>query len=199
MSKNERTCVVCGEVATKAELFRWVNAQGSIMLDWQGHFPGRGVYTHPRQDCVEKLYKKRSFPARFLSGKREFTTPFAEIFSHISRLSQDSFRHFCSLGIKSGIMTLGQEGITEKYETSHNLPSAVFVAEDISEKSMKKIPEEIKLLSVALPFGKEQLGGYLKGRPVGVVAVTQGSLSDRLSFYADIMIHFFSGDVYADK
>ena len=199
VSKTERTCLSCGETAQKSELFRWINANGTIMLDWQGKLPGRGVYTHATSECIEHLYKRRSFPTRFFTGKKAFITPFSDIFTHIYTLSLGSFRHFCSLGLKSHVLTVGQEGVAEKYGSGEGRAAIIFTTNDISAKTVKKIPDTIKKIATALPLDKEELGASLTGRPVGIFAVEQGSLSDRLSFYATIMTRFFSGDVHADK
>ena len=50
-----RTCVGCRQVRLKAELLRLVRGNdGSVAVDRRHQAPGRGAYTCPTAECLEK-------------------------------------------------------------------------------------------------------------------------------------------------
>ena len=55
-----RTCVGCRTAAPKRELIRVVRSpEGEVTLDLVGKRPGRGVYIHPQERCLENAVKGR--------------------------------------------------------------------------------------------------------------------------------------------
>lgn len=55
-----RTCVGCRTAAPKRELIRVVRSpEGEVTLDLVGKSPGRGVYIHPQERCLENAVKGR--------------------------------------------------------------------------------------------------------------------------------------------
>lgn len=55
-----RTCVGCRTSAPKRELIRVVRSPaGEVSLDLVGKSPGRGVYIHPTEGCLESAVKGR--------------------------------------------------------------------------------------------------------------------------------------------
>ncbi|HPT82856.1 MAG TPA: YlxR family protein [Limnochordia bacterium] len=55
-----RTCVGCRTSAPKRDLIRIVRSpEGEVTLDLKGKSPGRGVYIHPQDSCLEKALKGR--------------------------------------------------------------------------------------------------------------------------------------------
>lgn len=55
-----RTCVGCRTSAPKRELIRVVRSPaGEVALDLFGKSPGRGVYIHPDERCLESAVKGR--------------------------------------------------------------------------------------------------------------------------------------------
>ncbi|HOQ73743.1 MAG TPA: YlxR family protein [Limnochordia bacterium] len=55
-----RTCVGCRTAAPKRELIRVVRSPaGEVSLDPVGKSPGRGVYIHPDEKCLENAVKGR--------------------------------------------------------------------------------------------------------------------------------------------
>ncbi|HZA73372.1 MAG TPA: YlxR family protein [Propionibacteriaceae bacterium] len=55
-----RMCAGCRGRAGKAELIRVVARNGVGVVDEAQTAPGRGVYLHPRPDCLEQAVKRRS-------------------------------------------------------------------------------------------------------------------------------------------
>jgi uncharacterized protein len=56
-----RTCTGCGRKASKHELARFVESDGTLKLDPTGRAPGRGAYTCPRAACFERAVARRAF------------------------------------------------------------------------------------------------------------------------------------------
>ena len=57
-----RSCVVCKEPKTKAELLRVVyNKMGECSIDTTGRAQGRGAYICRRVGCIDKAIKTRVF------------------------------------------------------------------------------------------------------------------------------------------
>ena len=55
-----RMCAGCRERAAKAELIRIVARNGVGVVDESQTEPGRGVYLHPRRECLDQAVKRRS-------------------------------------------------------------------------------------------------------------------------------------------
>jgi uncharacterized protein len=55
-----RMCAGCRGRAAKTELIRIVARGGVGMVDERQTEPGRGVYLHPRRECLEQAVKRRS-------------------------------------------------------------------------------------------------------------------------------------------
>jgi len=53
-------CAGCRERAAKAELIRVVARNGVGVVDETQSAPGRGVYLHPRRECLDQAVKRRS-------------------------------------------------------------------------------------------------------------------------------------------
>ncbi|HVD19301.1 MAG TPA: YlxR family protein [Propionibacteriaceae bacterium] len=55
-----RTCVGCRAREEKTRLLRIVARNGGVAVDDRQLEPGRGVYLHPRPECLEQALKRRS-------------------------------------------------------------------------------------------------------------------------------------------
>ena len=60
MAHPVRMCAGCRERAAKAELLRIVARGGVGVVDDRQTEPGRGVYLHPRPECLDQAVKRRS-------------------------------------------------------------------------------------------------------------------------------------------
>jgi uncharacterized protein len=68
MTGPTRTCAGCGRKAPKAELLRFVAANGLLVQSDRG--PGRGVYTCRRLSCFERAASRRAFARTLRRGVR---------------------------------------------------------------------------------------------------------------------------------
>ena len=55
-----RMCAGCRGRAAKAELIRIVARDGVGMVDERQTASGRGVYLHPRRECLDQAVRRRS-------------------------------------------------------------------------------------------------------------------------------------------
>ena len=60
MAAPVRMCAGCRGRAAKAELIRIVARNGVGVVDGTQTEPGRGVYLHPRRECLDQAVKRRS-------------------------------------------------------------------------------------------------------------------------------------------
>lgn len=61
----QRTCIGCGQVKNKKELLRIVRTpEGEILFDLTGKKSGRGTYTCPQAECLEKAFKGNKLAAK---------------------------------------------------------------------------------------------------------------------------------------
>ena len=60
MAGPVRMCAGCRDRAPKAELIRIVARDGVGMVDDRQTAPGRGVYLHPRRECLDQAVRRRS-------------------------------------------------------------------------------------------------------------------------------------------
>jgi uncharacterized protein len=60
MAGPVRMCAGCRGRAAKAELIRIVARNGVGMVDERQTAPGRGIYLHPRRECLDQAVRRRS-------------------------------------------------------------------------------------------------------------------------------------------
>jgi len=60
MAAPVRMCAGCRGRAAKAELIRIVARDGVGTVDDRQTAPGRGVYLHPRRECLDQAVRRRS-------------------------------------------------------------------------------------------------------------------------------------------
>ena len=85
MAQPVRMCAGCRERAAKAELIRIVARDGVGVVDDRQTEPGRGVYLHPRIECLDQAVKRRSM-GRLLRAEIDGARTAAQI-----RVRLDSF------------------------------------------------------------------------------------------------------------
>ncbi len=66
----DRTCAGCGRKAPKASLVRVVRVPGQdrAEVDPVGSAPGRGVYLHADEACLEKAVRRDAFARSLRTG-----------------------------------------------------------------------------------------------------------------------------------
>ncbi|MEP7026488.1 MAG: YlxR family protein [Actinomycetota bacterium] len=57
-----RTCAGCGVRGVKSDLLRLVAVGSELVPDPRARMPGRGVYLHLSQGCLERAERRRAFP-----------------------------------------------------------------------------------------------------------------------------------------
>lgn len=61
----ERMCIACRGMFPKRELIKFVVENGSVVEDKFQKKNGRGAYICKKEECIEKVRKKRMLSAKF--------------------------------------------------------------------------------------------------------------------------------------
>jgi len=188
----ERTCAVCRKKSDKEHLFKWVNLNGVISLDWLGKLDARSMYTCRNRVCIERLYEVRKMPEKFFSGKPAFDMERDEQIINIRKLAEKSLLHFISLSRKSGVLVRGQNTVLESLKKDAVEFDFVILAEDISENAVSKIERACNEIdcTVIRFSNKTAIGNMLNGRPLGVLAFKMSGLGARIKNYMEIISNF---------
>ena len=56
----QRMCIACRGVFAKNEMFRFINANGNVLLDRHQSQNGRGAYLCKSKTCIDKAQKIRA-------------------------------------------------------------------------------------------------------------------------------------------
>jgi predicted RNA-binding protein YlxR (DUF448 family) len=88
---GERTCAGCRARRHKPELIRFARTpSGSVAFDPSSALSGRGAYTCPKQECVERALKRGGL------GRVLRTTITAE---EASRLKREAVEYLSNVGV----------------------------------------------------------------------------------------------------
>lgn len=187
-----RSCVACGEKARKETLVRFVLLNGAVAPDWRGTLEGRAVYACPTPDCTRKLYTAKRLPDAFLQGAPRFAIPREEILGWIRDQAAASLTHFLSLARKSGLLTTGQNTIADAMERDGKTPAAVLMTTDTADRTVREITRLLPDGTTIIRWGDQaSLGAAIGTRPVGVIALADSPITERIRHYG-AMINLFS-------
>lgn len=187
-----RSCVACGEKARKETLVRFVLLNGAVAPDWRGTIEGRAVYACPTPDCTRKLYAAKRLPDAFLQGPPRFAIPREEILGWIRDQAAASLTHFLSLARKSGLLTTGQNTIADAMERDGKTPAAILMTTDTADRTVREITRLLPDGTPIIRWGDQaSLGAAIGTRPVGVIALADSPITERIRHYG-AMINLFS-------
>ncbi|HOW50450.1 MAG TPA: DUF448 domain-containing protein [bacterium] len=188
---NVRTCLACGAKSDKGALLRFAAAGTIIVPDWRGTLGGRAVYSCLTTDCVARFYTLKRFPEKFFKGTPAFAISQGEIHGWIKTQAEASLAHFLGLARKSGVLTLGQNTLADILENGGTAPTAVLLAADLADRTLREITGIVPVGTPVLRWGtKETIGASIGMRPVGVVALGRSPITDRIVHYCAIVNHF---------
>jgi len=177
-----RSCLVCGAERRKEDLVRFVVAAGRSTPDWRGVLPGRAVYACPTPACLDRFWRLKRFPDRFLKGAPVFAVPREDMMTWVRERAEESLLHFLCLARKSGTLTPGQDAARAVAS-----PAALLISEDAAERTVCAVTRDLPDGAVVIRWGtKERLGAALGLRPLGVAALAASPLTERIVHYASI-------------
>jgi len=194
---KERTCIVCGKKDVKQNLLRWVLFNNKIHPDWTQKLPGRSVYSHLENSCVEGIYDKNRVLKKIQQMELSYAVEREKIFDHIYSLSHSSLAHFFSLGKKSGVLFKGQNLLEDCIKKGKDNFKVCFTASDIAERTLKNMEKLFGQRLVKTKLSKDEMGFLVDRSVVGTVAFTKSEITERVCFYMNLINKLRSGDIDA--
>ncbi|HKJ04455.1 MAG TPA: DUF448 domain-containing protein [Geopsychrobacteraceae bacterium] len=176
----QRTCIACRRVADQGALTRYVLApDGQVLVDYRHKLPGRGAYTCPTRDCMEKAVERRQFQRTF-RGKDLPPTVEGLIASLESQIA-DRVEGLLGMARKSGQIESGSNAVLGSLRQRGKF-ALVVLTEDISENIGDKLASAAERQGVPVfkTLGKDRLGQLLGKGERSVAAVNVGALASAL-------------------
>lgn len=179
-SVPERTCVGCRQATAGEALERFVYIEGQgIIFDLRRKAPGRGVYVHPRIDCITQAVKRKGFARGF-----KMQVPDVNLDEFIKTMSEGierRLREALQVAVRAQRVAMGQTKVSEAMQA--NEVALLFVAPDSSTGAQKKFSSNADRKGVAVV---NTLDGSTLGRLVGrdfvsVLAINDAELSARIN------------------
>ena len=174
----ERTCMGTGETAPKGDLLRFVKGpDGMVWFDVLSKAPGRGAYTLPTVDAVQKAIKKRAF-----SRKLEGQVPEDLVEQVAQQLSKAALQSL-ALAKKGGQLAIGLDEVI-KAKQAQTLKALLLV-----EDAGKNVLDKTKGWDVpkCQNWHKEDLEKVLGVPNVVVVGLTNGAIWPNLQRTTEFM------------
>lgn len=183
-AKEERRCIVTGEIGSKENLIRFVVGPGDMVVPDLGEkLPGRGLWVSARREAVEKAIAKGLF-AKAARAKAEAGETLAdEVEALLAR------RASAALGLarKAGELVTGFEKVMA--EISAGRLAILIQARDGSEDGSGKLAGALKARYAALqkaqapilrPLWGDEMGLALGRANVVHAALTRGSMERKV-------------------
>ncbi len=191
MARNKflRTCVICRNAKPKKELFRYTIYNNEIVLDFFQKLQNRGFYTCKSLECIKRLNENIVRKNLKLTG--EFTFSLENILKiTIENLRKEILNHL-KIANKSGELVATLNKFLETSEKQ--IFDTVFLANDISENSYKKVRGYLKDKQVVNIFTKNELGNLFNKEEVNIVGVRQSELGKIIKEKANLLINLLGG------
>ena len=171
-----RSCVACREEADREQLVRLaLDPAGSVVVDYRGRLPGRGVWLHPSKGCAELLTKKpgvlrRSFGTFSLGDVREM------LLFHVHHGIEGGL----SQAAASGALLGGHDKLAQALRD--NKIVEVLVATDASARTIASLRgfASADLVFTPVPFAREVLGQRVGRGARAALGVTRSAAASYL-------------------
>lgn len=172
----ERTCVACRETAPKEGLLRFVRApDGGVGFDVRARMDGRGAWTCPRPECIERAVERGGFA-------RAFSAPVlvsSDLVADVRAALLHDVLNGLSLLRRQSLLWPGRTEASKRFATGE--AAHVVAAHDLSARSSRELAELLGPEAVVLPGpSKEAIGRALGRRETGVVGFASGPLAGRV-------------------
>jgi predicted RNA-binding protein YlxR (DUF448 family) len=184
-SKEERRCIVDGEVGPREGLIRFViGPEETVVPDLGERLPGRGFWVSARREAVETAIRKGLF-AKAARAKVEVPEELAD---EVERLLAKRAAAALGLARKAGELVAGFEKVMA--EISAGRVALLIEARDGSEDSVAKLAGALRARYAALqkapvpvlrPLWAVEMGLGLGRANVVHAALTQGSMERKVS------------------
>jgi len=177
MASPQRTCHACRRSRPQEELLRFVcGPEGPSVLDLRGKLPGRGAYLCPERACLRKGLKPKGI-AQVLgcapsAGSAEELRD--QALEGLRRMLMEHLGH----AHRAGAVVPGFERVAEAL--AENQTSWVLVATDAATRTRTEMAARAGEGGVVTALTKSELGAVLGTAEVGVAAITQPRLADKI-------------------
>lgn len=183
-SKEERRCIVTGEVGSKENLIRFVvGPEDAVVPDLGEKLPGRGLWVTARREALETAIRKGLFAkaarGRALAGEN--------LADEVEKLLARRASAALGLARKAGELVTGFEKVMA--EISAGRAAILIEARDGSEDGSRKLAGAMKARYAALqkaevpvlrPLWGDEMGLALGRANVVHAALTQGSMERKV-------------------
>jgi len=175
----ERRCLASGEVLPKERLLRFViDPEGSVVPDFAGRLPGRGLWLQPRRDMIAKACARNLF-AR--AAKRQVRVP-DDLPQQVEALALRRCLDLLGLARRAGMVVVGFEKVKSALRAGE--VGVLLQAADAAEDGRRKIQALARAVGPSVPqvqlCGAAELGAAV-GRDAAVhVGVMRGRFAESL-------------------
>ena len=177
MADPERTCHACRQARPQGELLRFVcGPDGCTVLDLRGKLPGRGAYLCPAVPCLRRGLKPKGI-ARVLGctpGQAGAAEVRQQALDGLGRMLLEHLGH----AHRAGAVVPGMERVAQVL--MDNDANWVLVASDAAERTRTEMTARVGNDRVVSALTKGELGAVLGTAEVGVAAITQPRLADKV-------------------
>lgn len=177
MAKPRRTCHACRRTQPQDELLRFVcGPDGRTVLDLRGRLPGRGAYLCPELACLRKGGKAKGIAPALgcappAAGGEELRRQALE---GLHRMLTENLGH----ARRAGAVVFGRERVAEALDRDE--AEWVLVAADAAERTRTEMVTRVGEDRLVTALTKSELGAVLGTAEVGVAAITQPRLADKI-------------------
>jgi predicted RNA-binding protein YlxR (DUF448 family) len=191
MAKNKflRTCVICKNIKPKKELFRYTIYNNELIIDFYQKLNGRGFYTCKNLECIQGL--NENIIRKSLKITEDFKYQPSEIINMVIRNLKKEIFNNLKIGNKSGVLVATLNRFVES--VAKNDFNVVFVANDISDNSFKKVKKFLEDKDVIHIFDKEELGEIFNKTEVNIVGIKESEFQDMIMEKIKLLINLLGG------
>ncbi|MEF8793763.1 DUF448 domain-containing protein [Thiohalorhabdus sp.] len=173
----QRTCHACRRSAPQSELLRFVcSPDGAAVLDLRGKLPGRGAYLCPDPGCLRKGIKAKGV-AQALGCR-----PPAEDAEALQRQAVEGLARMLTENLghahRAGAVVPGVDRVTQALEQGQ--AHWVLAASDAAERTRTWVATRVGNARVVTALTKSELGAVLGTAEVGLLAITQPRLAEKI-------------------
>ena len=177
----QRTCIACRTTLDKSDLIRYVVApNGNLLVDYRQKLPGRGAYTCPSIECIEKAAVKNGFTRCFRGRCQSISKE--DIVKQLGNSILSKIESLLGMARKAGMVTSGSNMVMDQLRKPQCDFGLVLTAQDISPDIGRKIEAITARVNIphSIVFKKDKIGHILGKEERSVVGILSGTLADTM-------------------
>lgn len=182
-----RTCLVCRVSQEKKGLWRFVRSiDGEIRFDLRGSLPNRGAWTCAKKTCLVRAINKKLFFKDKKVLPVESHVMLSDIFLQLKK------NVLSNLGLlrRQNFVEVGQKAVIQAISRPNT--HVVLLAENLSQRSkdlvLRTSSAHSSVRTLICPLVMDEIGKSLGRRPTGVVALSQGRITNQILTLLDQLL-----------